>query len=296
MEEETNPISNVEDRHDEECAPVQPESDSLSPSDAPQGEEQEQPAAPEGTPSAEPEPAEPTPIAAEADPPKGRRNIIASISSLFKSTSQLLRTVIILAVVLLVAFGIFSLQHRAKHKKVVRTITQTVVEVKKIKEFCTANYQEETVVVARRKKLLRTEELAIIAKGTVRVGFDLSKMTTRLTSDTSIVVELPAPIVLDVITNPGDFDIFEENGKWDQKVVTTYKNLARATILNHAKAEGIMEDAEKNGVEKLTLLFKRMGMKSVTINVAHPEPPRTESGTPFEGGMLTMPEKQDPAI
>lgn len=296
MEEETNPISNVEDLHDEECAPVQPESDSLSPSDAPLGEEQEQPAAPEGTPSAEPEPDEPTPIAAEADPPKGRRNIIASISSLFKSTSQLLRTVIILAVVLLVAFGIFSLQHRAKHKKVVRTITQTVVEVKKIKEFCTANYQEETVVVARRKKLLRTEELAIIAKGTVRVGFDLSKMTTRLTSDTSIVVELPAPIVLDVITNPGDFDIFEENGKWDQKVVTTYKNLARATILNHAKAEGIMEDAEKNGVEKLTLLFKRMGMKSVTINVAHPKPPRTESGTPFEGGMLTIPEKQDPAI
>lgn len=221
---------------------------------------------------------------------------LGKIGTLLGSLNQLARTLIVLAVVAVVVWGFFSIRQRARHKKVVRSITQTVIEVKKIKEFCTANYYEETVVTATRKRLMKSEDLAIIVKGTVRVGFDLSHMNTRLTSDTSIVIDLPAPIVLDVITNPSDFETFQEDGHWDHKQVTTYKNMARAMILHHAKADGIMQDAEENGVAKLTLLFKRMGMKQVTVNVVQPEPTSTESGVPYVGGAFKIPEKQDPAI
>ncbi len=305
MEDKDHPIISNDNAPDEERVNTTLDTETQSPAEEPQHTSNEEPqdqaeeTSPAAEEPAEPEPQEPsapapTPSAQDLDRP--RKNIFESIGNLMKSTSHLLRTIIILAVVLLVAWGIFSLQHRAKHKRVVRAITQTVVEVQKIKEFCTANYQEETVVVAHRKKLLKSEDLAIIVKGTVRVGFDLSQMNTQLTSDTSIVIDLPAPIVLDVITNPSNFETFEEEGHWDHKQVTTYKNMARAMILHHAKADGIMQDAVENGVAKLTLLFKRMGMKQVTVNVAQPEPTPTESGVPYVGGVFKNPEKQDPAI
>ncbi len=305
MEDQDHPIISNDNAPDEERVNTTLDTETQSPAEEPQHTSNEEPqdqteeTSPAAEEPAEPEPQElsataPTPSA--QDPDRPRQNIFESIGNLMKSTSHLLRTIIILAVVLLVAWGIFSLQHKAKHKRVVRTITQTVVEVQKIKEFCTANYQEETVVVAHRKKLLKSEDLAIIVKGTVRVGFDLSQMNSRLTSDTSIVIDLPAPIVLDVITNPSNFETFEEEGHWDHKQVTTYKNMARAMILHHAKADGIMQDAVENGVAKLTLLFKRMGMKQVTVNVAQPEPTPTESGVPHIGGVFKIPEKQDPSI
>lgn len=305
MEDQDHPIISNDNAPDEERVNTTLDTETQSPAEEPQHTSNEEPQDQTEEPSpaaeepAEPEPQEPSapaPTSSAQDLDRPRKNIFESIGNLMKSTSHLLRTIIILAVVLLVAWGIFSLQHRAKHKRVVRAITQTVVEVQKIKEFCTANYQEETVVVAHRKKLLKSEDLAIIVKGTVRVGFDLSQMNTRLTSDTSIVIDLPAPIVLDVITNPSNFETFEEEGHWDHKQVTTYKNMARAMILHHAKADSIMQDAVENGVAKLTLLFKRMGMKQVTVNVAQPEPTPTESGVPYVGGVFKIPEKQDPAI
>lgn len=234
--------------------------------------------------------------AAQEEPHKKKGNIIESIGLLFKNFNQLARTLIILAAVVLVGVGIYSLQHRAKHKKIMRTITQTVVEVRKIKEFCTASYHEEMVVSTTRKKFMKHEDLAIIVKGTVRVGFNLSTLTTQVTSDTSIIVNIPYPIVLDVITNPSDFETFQEDGHWDHELVTTYKNLARVMILNHAKADGIMQDAEDNGKEKIAELFRRIGFTNVTVNVVDSKPALGDSGVPYIGGGLEVPEKSDDAL
>ena len=227
---------------------------------------------------------------------KKRCNPIGKIGQLFKSFNQLARTLIILAAVMLVGMGIYSLQQRAKHRKIMRTITQTVVEVRKIKEFCTASYHEEMVVTATRKKFMKHEDLVLIVKGTVRVGFDLSTLTTEVTSDTSLTVNIPYPIVLDVITNPSDFETFQEDGHWDHELVTTYKNLARATLLNHAKADGIMQDAERNGKEKIAELFRHIGFANVTVNIVDPRPTTKVSGVPYAGGTLEIPEKPDESI
>lgn len=197
----------------------------------------------------------------------GKGNFWHGIATVFSSTNQLVRTLVLLALVALVAIGLGKWQHRGEHKKISRTITQRVTEIKKIHEFCTANYCEETVVSATRKKMIGSDDIAIIVKGTVRVGFDLADMQTEVVNDTTINIILPKPKVLDVITNPSDCETFEETGHWSHKQVVRYKNIARSRILRHAQADGIMHDAEENGIERLQLLFTAMGFKVCNITI-----------------------------
>lgn len=185
-----------------------------------------------------------------------------------KGGNAVLRIVILIAIVALIAFGIGRLQNRDKGRsKVSRTISQTITEIKKINEFCTANYSEETIVTARRKRRIGQDEIAIVVKGTVRAGFDLHDMTTTIQSDTSIVVVLPKPKVLDVITNPSDCETFVETGRWTHRQVTQYKDIARQRILKHAQDDGILKDAEQHGCDRLRHIFLGMGFKNVTIVV-----------------------------
>lgn len=188
--------------------------------------------------------------------------------TLFKESNKTLRVILIIALVGLVVYGLGRWQYNRKHhNKVSRTITQTITEVKKIKEFCTANYTEETVVHVTRKRRVGTDELALIVKGTVRVGFDLSQMDALPTSDTSIVIVLPKPQVLDLITNPSDCETFAESGRWSHKKVTQYKEVGRQRILNHAIADGIMRYAQESGTSRIRLLFMAMGFSDVQIQV-----------------------------
>lgn len=197
---------------------------------------------------------------------KGLSKLWKGLVALIKGSNLLVKTILLLAIMAILALGLGRLQKGfGNHHKISRTITQTITEIKKIDEFCTANYQEETVVSAKRKRTFGTDEIAIIVKGTVRVGFDLSEMETNILSDTSIVITLPKAKVLDVITNPSDCETFVESGRWTHKQVTKYKNLARQRIEKHALADNILKDAERNGKERIQLLFMGLGFKHVEI-------------------------------
>lgn len=191
-----------------------------------------------------------------------------ALVALIKGSSRLVKIILLLVLVGIIALGLERLQNGFGHKKKIsRTITQTITEIKKIDEFCTANYCEETVVSAKRKRTFGTDEIALIVKGTVRVGFDLRKMDTKVSSDTAIAITLPEAKILDVITNPSDCETFVETGKWSHKQVTKYKDVARERIQNHAVTNGILKDAEKNGIDRLKLLFMGLGFKQVDIAV-----------------------------
>lgn len=197
--------------------------------------------------------------------PSKRRTLI----TLVKESNRTVRLILILAAIALVVVGLGRWQYNRKHSnKISRTITQYITEVKKIQEFCTANYTEETVVHVTRKRRLATDELALIVKGTVRVGFDLSKMEAMPTTDTSIVVVLPKPQVLDIVSNPSDCETFAESGKWSMKKVTKYKEVGRLRILEHAKADGIFNYAQENGIERIKLLFMGMGFSDIQVVIA----------------------------
>ena len=161
--------------------------------------------------------------------------------------------------------------------------TKNVVEhVREISEFTTASYYEEFVV--QESKIVAKEslfgfkkdqvdsvqnEIVIILKGKVRAGFDLSKMTEAnlcAKSDT-LLVQLPAPELFDVIINPSDYEIFIEEGKWSHDEIQAFQVQSKEQLRTHALQENIIGKAKTEGKERLTNLFKTFGYKVVEVSV-----------------------------
>jgi hypothetical protein len=160
---------------------------------------------------------------------------------------------------------------------VIDKTTIVVEEVHRLAELATATYYEDYVIVKKRTRESTIfgmkvtdvdDELVLITKGKVRAGFDLSKLRQQdiISDSVSITLKLPKVQLLDVITNPSDFETFEESGDWSYEEVTKYKNEARAAIEQSALNSGILELAEKAGKERLTSFMLALGFKEVTIN------------------------------
>lgn len=161
--------------------------------------------------------------------------------------------------------------------------TKNVVEhVREISEFTTASYYEEFVVqeskIVAKESLFRFKkdqvdsvqnEIVIILKGKVRAGFDLSKMTEAnlcAKSDT-LLVQLPAPELFDVIINPSDYEIFIEEGKWSHDEIQAFQVQSKEQLRTHALQENIIGKAKTEGKERLTNLFKTFGYKVVEVSI-----------------------------
>lgn len=161
--------------------------------------------------------------------------------------------------------------------------TANVVEkIKKISEFTTACYYEEFVLKEGKKEASKLEgvaklvkvqadstlnEIVILSKGTVRAGYDLSKISARdLTiSNDTITISLPEPEIFDVILNPSDYKFFVREGKWSHEEITAIQSTAKGRLLNDALSAGILEKADVVGKDKIQELFKTFGFKVVQI-------------------------------
>ena len=78
---------------------------------------------------------------------------------------------------------------------------------------------------------------------------------------------LPKAEIFDVLVNPSDFDIYIEDGTWDEEKVVEIKNKAIDRIKDDAIKDGILEKATESGVKKLTDMFKTFGFSEVIIKV-----------------------------
>jgi hypothetical protein len=186
-------------------------------------------------------------------------------------------TVIVIAVVSFMKSFDFDFSNIFKSQPVVIDKTANVVtEVRRLAELTAATYYEENVIVRKRTREATVfgmkvsdveDELVILAKGKVRIGFDLSKMQEKdiVADSVSISLKLPPIRILDVITNPSGFETYEESGDWSHEEVTQYKNEVRSIIEKNAKESGILEFAEKAGKERLTVFMQALGFKKVTI-------------------------------
>ncbi len=148
-----------------------------------------------------------------------------------------------------------------------------VEETKKISEFTSAHFYEETIVKDERtdKGIIfnSKNELVIIAKGNVRAGFNLSKLTEadyKINGDT-ISFKLPKPEIFDVIVNPSNYEVFVEDGKWSHDEVAKVVSKAQAQIKEDAMKNDILGLATKSGISKLTELYKSFGFSVVNIEV-----------------------------
>ena len=167
-----------------------------------------------------------------------------------------------------------------------------VTEIKKISEFTSACFYEEIILretkttkvvdnsignkiatLFGKKEGLMTDEIVIIANGKVR-GFNLKNLgdgeladgDIKINGDT-LFVTLPKAEIFDVLVNPSDFDIYIEDGTWDEQKVVNIKNKAIDRIKEDAIKDGILEKATKSGVKKLTEMFKTFGFPVVKVTV-----------------------------
>ena len=159
--------------------------------------------------------------------------------------------------------------------------TENVVqEVRKITEFTTACYYEESVVIG--EKVIKdtqwfglkdnnvVEKIVLTAKCTVRAGFDLSKLTEKglkIVGD-SVSIKLPIPEVFDVITNPSDYRIFEENGDWTHEEIVALQVNGKNRMLNNALDHNLLEKANNIGKERIKSLFMALGFRAVHVELS----------------------------
>jgi len=143
-----------------------------------------------------------------------------------------------------------------------------VEEIHKIGEFTTATFYQEDVIYKTKKK----DELVLIIKGKVRVGFDLSTLSNEdiIVYSETIMLRLPQVKIFEVITNPSGYETYEESGKWSFEEVTEYKKDARDLIEKNAIESGILQLAETTAIEKLANLFQALGFKEVIIELKYP--------------------------
>lgn len=163
-----------------------------------------------------------------------------------------------------------------------------VKEIKNISEFTSACFYEEIILQEKKtsnvvdnsivneiagffgkKEGLITDEIVIIANGKVRAGFNLKKMSEddiHINGDT-LTINLPEAEIFDVIVNPSDFDIYIENGTWDEQKVAALKNKAVTKIQEDALSDGILEKASQSGVKRLSEMFKAFGFSVVKIMI-----------------------------
>ena len=166
-------------------------------------------------------------------------------------------------VVVLVA--LFVIHRNQVGKNRYETLVQTITEMKRISEFCTANYIGEVMIQDEEKQFLNHKNIVLIVRGKIRMGYDLSKMETEVVNDSTINLTLPQAQILDIITNPSDIRTFSEKGHWSHERVTITKNAARANLLELVMEENLLATAEDNGKRQLEAIFSSFGFKHVNI-------------------------------
>ncbi len=181
--------------------------------------------------------------------------------------------IVVLAVIILLIAGFFT--HKArKEGKQGKRIDETeniVTEIRKLSEFTTACYYEETVI---RKPKGKKKEIVLIVKGKVRAGFDLSQLSDSAVSvrGDSLFIAIPPAKVLEVIVNPSDVETFVEKGSWSQQETNELVRIASQHIQDNAVKHKLLEKAEKVGRDKLKEFFKVLHYRYVKI-----EKPVTET-------------------
>ena len=161
--------------------------------------------------------------------------------------------------------------------------TANVVEkIKSISEFTTACYYEEAVLKnskteAGKQNVLMNlvhieadsvhSEVVILAKGKVRAGYDLGKISAdqiRISGD-SISVALPEPEIFDVIVNPSDYEMYIEEGKWNHDEISAMQAEYRNALTEKSKENGLLQKADETGKTRLATLFKALGFSYVEL-------------------------------
>lgn len=159
----------------------------------------------------------------------------------------------------------------------VENTANVISNIRKIGELTTGYYYEEMVLKDTKAdtasilgvKIHDKDEIVLIAKGIVRAGFDLSKLSEEDISakaDT-LIISLPEAEIFDVILNPSDFETYYEEGKWSQEALRPVKAAAKEKLKENAVNAGILTKARESAYDGIKSLFKSFGFREVDIRI-----------------------------
>lgn len=156
-----------------------------------------------------------------------------------------------------------------------RKTSFVLVEIRKISELTTATYYEEHFIEKTKEVshvwglYSTTERLAVVVKGTVKFGYDLSTITERditIGKDGELNIKLPDAKILNTIINDKDIIYGGNNDAFNKDDLNTVYIQAEEQLVEHAIKEGLYKKATDQGEKELTKLFNVLGFKEITFN------------------------------
>ena len=153
------------------------------------------------------------------------------------------------------------------------TIDNTPIIIKNVRslgQIITITFYDEVVVDSTIQHHfpqfpIIDDRLVIIAKGKVLAGIDLKLLrdnNVTVVKDT-VTMQLPQTKIIDIIINPGDYETFEETGKWNQDAVMAVKLKAKNKITANAFNKNIIEKANIKAKAVLENFLHAAGFKIV---------------------------------
>ena len=169
-----------------------------------------------------------------------------------------------------------------RKKLLIYNTPAVVVEIKKIAEFVTTCFFEEKIMIARKPKHklagfisdkldkddgILFDELCLIAKGQVRIGYNLKNISEEniRVSNKILYITLPQVEILDVIINPKGWDFYVEDGEWTEQDVKDIKAKAKDEVIKDAIQFNVLQKAKESGEAKIRALLMSFGFKDVII-------------------------------
>lgn len=140
-----------------------------------------------------------------------------------------------------------------------------VDSIKKGKPIFTIPILPSVTIAAPIKYL--DDEIVLIGKGKMLAGIDLAALKEKdiYVNDDSVSITLPKTEILQVITNPSDFETFDEKGNWTDSEVTAVKIKLRNKMIADAMQQNILPKATAVANVMMENFLRSVGFKKVNV-------------------------------
>jgi len=107
----------------------------------------------------------------------------------------------------------------------------------------------------------------LIAKGRVIAGMDLSTINEKnvIVKNDSVWLTLPSAKILEIITNPSDFEVFTEEGEWSSNEINAVKQKAVGIMGTEAVKRGLTTQANERTQKLMEDFLKASGFVYVEV-------------------------------
>lgn len=148
-------------------------------------------------------------------------------------------------------------------------ITPTqVLAMEEIGEWEFLSIEDEEMVDTVRKKLLGTDELIRIYRGTLRLGIDLSEARedwVAVSGDTLRIVLPKVKLLDDDFIDEAKTQPFFESGTWSDQARSDLYHRAKARMKARCLTKENIASAEDNALKQFYQMFKAMGYETVEV-------------------------------